>query len=121
MPITLTDINYPTEITKSSNAVIDLYTKWCGPCKTMSPHFDQAEKNAQQQNNGVKFYKVDIENADSVETAKFFEISCIPTIIFIRDGKIVKRVEGAVYLTEIQNIIDQYILNPKKNVTVAYH
>lgn len=79
-----------SEIPKSGSVVIDFYATWCGPCKRIAPMFeDLADKYYRV----IQFFKVDVD--ESPELVDAFEISAMPTFVFLKDGKVVKRVEGA--------------------------
>jgi thioredoxin 1 len=83
---TVSDIS---EIPKSGFVVIDFFATWCGPCKRVAPFFEKlAEEYV-----GMKFLKVDVD--ESAEIAEEFQIRAMPTFVFLKDGVVVKRVEGA--------------------------
>ncbi len=68
---------------------IDFFATWCGPCKRIAPLFEEfAEKYK-----GVTFLKVDVD--ESAELVDFFGISAMPTFVFVNNGAVVKRIEGA--------------------------
>ena len=71
-------------------AVIDFYADWCQPCKVVAPMLDQLSEEYEGE---VNFYKLNTEKDPAV--AKAFNISSIPTILFIpMEGKPVA-VKGA--------------------------
>jgi thioredoxin 1 len=82
-------ISDESEIPLQGAVVIDFYATWCGPCKKIAPVF---EKLAQVYPS-IVFLKVDVD--ESAEVAEKFEIQAMPTFLFIKDGRIVKRIEGA--------------------------
>lgn len=82
-------ISEMSEIPVVGAVVIDFFATWCGPCKRIAPIFDQLDKK----NPSVTFLKVDVD--ESAELVEYFGVNAMPTFIFIKDAKIVKRVEGA--------------------------
>ncbi|KAJ4713561.1 Thioredoxin-like protein [Melia azedarach] len=76
--------------TRTSRLVILYFTAtWCGPCRFISPLYTNlASKYAK-----VVFLKVDIDEARDV--AARWNISSVPTIFFIKNGKEVDKVVGA--------------------------
>lgn len=73
---------YNEKIVKGKEkAVIDFYADWCGPCKMMSPIFEELEA---ENSDECSFYKMNVDNDGAV--AASLGIVSIPTIVFFRDG-----------------------------------
>ena len=76
---------------KKMKVVIDFSAKWCGPCKVISPLF---ESLSLKHGSTTVFIKVDVD--ENSETAQKFEVSAMPTFVFIDgDGGVVDRMAGA--------------------------
>lgn len=75
--------------------LLDFYADWCGPCRMVSPLVDEiAEENPQ--------YLVGKINVDSEpELAQAFGVSSIPTLVVMKDGKIINQSVGAKPKTQI--------------------
>ncbi len=70
--------------------VIDFWAPWCVPCKVTKPIL---EKLAQEYRGKVKFRAI---NADKQKKLlQELRIMGIPTLLIVRDGKIIKRYTGA--------------------------
>jgi thioredoxin 1 len=78
-----------SEIPQQGAVVIDFYATWCGPCKRIAPTYEKLSEAF----TSVAFLKVDVD--ESPELVNTFDISAMPTFVFLKDGKVVKRVEGA--------------------------
>ena len=76
--------------TKEGSVIVDFYTDWCGPCKQFAPTFLKMS----EENPNVKFLKVNVEDNEEVGAA--FNVRSIPTIVALKDGEIVKTVEGPI-------------------------
>lgn len=63
--------------------VIDFFATWCGPCKIIAPQFEELSK----QHSSIIFLKVDVDEND--EIAATYEVSSMPTFIFIKKGEVV--------------------------------
>lgn len=83
--------DYQQAVTDCGNSlmVIDFYADWCGPCKRLSPELQKlAEKFPQ-----VKFFKVNVEEQEKL--TQEYNISGMPTIVFLRSGSLLETVVGA--------------------------
>ena len=69
--------------------LLDFYADWCGPCRMVSPIVEEiAEENPQ--------YLVGKINVDEEpELAQAFSVVSIPTLVVLKDGKIVNQSAGA--------------------------
>jgi len=68
----------------------DFWAPWCGPCRSMAPHFERA---AQALKDRVRLVKVNTEEAPGL--AQRYGIRAIPTLILFRNGAEAKRMSGA--------------------------
>ena len=82
-------ISEVAEIPKQGAVVIDFFATWCGPCKRIAPTFEKLADSL----TSIQFFKVDVD--ESPELVNEFDVSAMPTFIFLKDGKEVRRVEGA--------------------------
>ena len=80
----LFDITYVNPL-----VVIDFSATWCVPCKRIAPDYD---KLSTQFTNWV-FTKVDVDLVP--DAAEFYNVTCMPTFVFIRESKVVGRIEGS--------------------------
>ena len=78
-----------SEIPSNKKVVLDFFADWCGPCKTIAPKFAELESVF----HSVTFLKANVD--DSEMLAEQFKITAMPTFVFLKNGKVVGRVEGA--------------------------
>ncbi|XP_075228747.1 thioredoxin-2-like isoform X2 [Lycorma delicatula] len=71
--------------------VIDFFAKWCGPCKMISPKIEELAKEYPD----VVFLKVDVDECEDISSE--YEISSMPTFIFIKNGNKLESFSGANY------------------------
>ena len=82
---------FQLEISQSGKPVIvDFWAPWCGPCRMTKPIL---EKLAREYADNVDFLPVNAD--DSREVLEQFQVAGIPTVLALRDGKVVGRVTGA--------------------------
>ncbi|MBR3461941.1 MAG: thioredoxin [Clostridiales bacterium] len=83
--------NFTEEVINSNIPVmIDFYAEWCGPCRMMSPIVGQFAKEYEGR---VKIGKINVD--EQSELAFRYGVQSIPSFIFIKDGKVIDRVTGA--------------------------
>ena len=89
------------EVMKSGKKVLlDFYADWCGPCRMVSPLVDEiADENSQ--------YLVGKINVDQEpELAQTFGVSSIPTLVVMKDGKVVSQSVGAMPKPQILAMLE---------------
>lgn len=70
--------------------VVDFWAPWCGPCRTMAPHFERAAAELEPH---ARLAKLNTE--ESQQIAARFGIRGIPTLIVFRNGQETARQSGA--------------------------
>lgn len=102
----VTDKDFKTEVEDSKIPVlVDFYAPWCGPCKAIAP---LVEKAAGQYAGKLKVVKLNTDN--SPNTMRKFGVRSIPTLIFFKDGKVVKiSVGGGLSYKQLTDLIDEVL------------
>ena len=77
--------------------VVDLWAQWCPPCHTISPFLDRL---AVELAGRCKFVKVNVDGAP--RTPSRYGIRALPTLLVLRDGRVVSRQVGAVPLDQLR-------------------
>jgi len=90
-PFTFTDSNFQDEALNSNMpVVIDFWAAWCGPCRMIAPVIEEL---ATEYEGKVKVGKLDVD--DNQQTAISYGVRSIPTVLFMKDGKVVDQIIGA--------------------------
>ena len=93
--------NFNEEITNTDKLVlVDFYANWCGPCTMLSPIISEI---ANEYSNSVKVCKVNVD--ESQELALKYNIMSIPTLIFLKNGVVIKSVVGFCSKSELDSTI----------------
>ncbi len=98
--IKITEQNFSSEVLSSDRPVLlDFWAPWCGPCRMVGPVVDEiaAERT------DIKVGKVNVDEEDAL-AAKYGIVS-IPTLVVIKDGKIVNQAVGAQPKQQILNLL----------------
>ena len=82
--------NFHEEVMKSDRPVlVDFWAPWCGPCRMVVPIVEEIARERED----IKVVKVNIDEQE--ELAREFGVMTIPTLMVVKDGKIVSRSAGA--------------------------
>jgi thioredoxin len=96
---------------KENLIIIDFWAPWCGPCRAFAPAFKALQKEYQAKN--VIFAKLNVDENQAI--AQQFQVSGIPTTLFIRGKKLVHRQVGMAPKQQFAGIINTVLqkTNPK--------
>lgn len=70
------------QVKEENIALVDFSAVWCGPCKMLAPVLEEV---SEQLGDKVSFYNVDVD--ENPELAESFEITNIPALVLLKNGK----------------------------------
>lgn len=88
--------NFNQEVLNSDKPVlVDFWAPWCGPCRMVAPLVEEIAK----ERSDIKVVKINVD--EEQELAMQFGVMSIPTLVVMKNGKIVNQVTGARAKTQI--------------------
>jgi thioredoxin len=86
----VTNLSFERFLQDHSRAVVDVWAPWCVPCRSFAPVFAEA---AQEWGDRVGFGKLHAGHSPTLATR--LGVRSIPTLLFFRDGQVVRTHVGA--------------------------
>lgn len=83
--------------------LLDFWQLSCAPCRTLEPRL---EKLAQGRGGEFTGYRIDVD-ADP-DTPAEFGVRSIPTLVLLRDGREVDRLDGFIRDTDLHQALDEF-------------
>jgi thioredoxin 1 len=88
--ITIHKENFQEEVVHSDKPVLlDFWAPWCGPCRMVSPVMEEIAGERPD----IKVGKINVD--EQPELAGQFGVMSIPTLVVVKDGKIIHQMVGA--------------------------
>lgn len=82
--------NFNQEVLNSDKPVLmDFWAPWCGPCRMVVPLVEEIAK----ERSDIKVVKINVD--EEQELAMQFGVMSIPTLVVMKNGKIVNQVTGS--------------------------
>ncbi|WP_040196341.1 thioredoxin [Candidatus Soleaferrea massiliensis] len=100
--VSITKENFEQEVMNTDVPVlVDFWAPWCGPCRMVSPLVDQV---AEELIGKAKVGKINVD--EQPELASSFNVMSIPTLVVLKDGKVVKISVGAKGKDQIKEMLN---------------
>ena len=88
--INISKNNFANEVLHSDRPVLlDFWAPWCGPCRMVGPILEEIAR----QRSDIKVGKVNVD--EQPELANQFGVMSIPTMVVLKNGKVVNQAMGA--------------------------
>jgi len=92
-----------SEKTAEGLVLADFWAPWCGPCKMIAPVLEELDDEMADK---VKIVKLDVD--DNQETAGKYGVMSIPTLLLLKDGKVVDQVVGFQPKEALEELINKH-------------
>jgi thioredoxin 1 len=98
----LTEATFDEEVGKHQNVLmVDFWAEWCAPCRAIAPTLEEL---ARESGGKISLAKVNVDAQPGL--AARYGIRSIPTILFIKGGKVVETIVGAVPKAQLKKKLD---------------
>jgi putative thioredoxin len=87
--------------------LVDFWATWCAPCKALGPIL---EKLAADFGGALLIAKVDIDQEQQL--AGYFQIRSVPTVLLLKDGRIVDGFQGALPEGQVRRFLAEHGVEP---------
>ncbi|MBC8060321.1 MAG: thioredoxin [Clostridiaceae bacterium] len=84
--------------------IVDFFATWCGPCKMLSPVFEELGLEMEGK---VKFIKIDVDKSPDI--ASKYSVSTIPTMLILKNGEKQDAMVGFLPKEVIKEKIEKYL------------
>ena len=97
----LTEASFDEATVEHEALVVDFWAPWCGPCRAIAPTL---EALSQEYAGRVTIAKVNVDEEPVL--AGRYQIRSIPTMLFLKNGRVVDQVVGAVPRAQLTKRMD---------------
>jgi thioredoxin 1 len=102
-PLETTDETFEQDVLKSELPVlVDFWSPTCMPCQVMGGLLREL---GPEYAGRVSIYKLNV--AQNMETAMQFRVRSIPTLVTIKNGRIVDQVVGLIPIDKLRRLLDK--------------
>ena len=96
----ITKENFEQVKNSEKTVLLDFFAAWCGPCRMVSPIVDEIAQEYPQ----YMVCKINVD--EQPELSQAFNIMTIPTLVVMKNGKIVTQVSGALPKDRILSLLE---------------
>ena len=98
-----TDDDFEANVLQADKlTIVDFWAEWCAPCRMIAPTLEELSGEYEGK---INIGKLNVDENTQVPTK--YGIRSIPTLLFFRNGAVLKQVVGVRSKAELQQIIDQ--------------
>ena len=103
--VTVTAANFKEEVINSDIPVlVDFWAAWCGPCRMMGAVLGEIDAEYEGR---IKVCKINVD--EEQDLAKAFNVTAIPKVVLIKDGKTIEESVGYRSKEDTETMLKQII------------
>ena len=100
--VNINSANFSMEVMNSDRPVLlDFWAPWCGPCRMVVPIVEEIARERPD----IRVGKINVD--EQPELAGKFGVMSIPTLVVMKNGKIVRQTMGARPKNAILSMLDE--------------
>ena len=103
--LTLTETTFDQHLAQHSELLmVDFWAEWCAPCKMLAPVLDELVREA-----GGKITLAKVNVDENPALAARYGIRSIPTVLFIKESKVLDQAIGAVPKAQLRKKLEALV------------
>jgi thioredoxin 1 len=91
------------KINNGDKLIVDFYTDWCNPCRTMKPIFEKVSEQFKNENSEVQLYTMNVEKNRDI--AVKYGVRAVPTIKSFNNGNVIDSKSGLQMEGQIKDLV----------------
>jgi len=103
--VNASDATFAVEAKSAVAVLVDLWAPWCGPCRVVGPMLEALSKEYAGR---IKVVKVNVDENPGL--SQQFQATSIPTLLVLKDGRVVDRIVGALPLNDLKMRLFPYLM-----------
>lgn len=103
--VNATDATFDVEAQTTATVLVDLWAPWCGPCRIVAPVLEALSRDFAGR---LKVVKVNVDENPAL--AQRFQAMSIPTLVVLKGGRVVDRIQGAMPKSDLTVRLTPHLL-----------